>query len=233
MQHVSFSALKNWNQCPYYYKITYVDKIKKFAAVHEVCEKRIEDDSITNEPELFELAFLKELKSLPEEVRSTFKPKDISDMREQGKRLSTVAIPALREHFGEFELVSTEEDIYESIEGFEDYNFKGFIDLVIKTPDGKFHVSDPMTTYQLTYYKHYYSRKHGVDMKDIETHFGLLKRTAKKDQVEIFRVTSGPKKVDNAMKLLNRALYNIQSGKYIKNKLSCSKCEFKNTPECP
>ena len=90
MQHVSFSALKNWNQCPQYYKITYVDKIKKFVgnhytafgtAVHEVCEKRIEDDSITNEPELFELAFLKELKSLPEEVRSTFKPKDISDMR--------------------------------------------------------------------------------------------------------------------------------------------------------
>lgn len=257
MQHVSFSALKNWNQCPYYYKITYVDKIKKFVgnhytafgtALHEVCEKRIEDDSITNEPEMFELAFLKELQSLPEEVRSTFKPKDISDMREQGKRLSTVAIPALREHFGEFELVSTEEDIYESIEGFEGYNFKGFIDLVIKTPDGKFHVidwktcswgwnmqrkSDPMTTYQLTYYKHYYARKHGVDMKDIETHFGLLKRTAKKDQVEIFRVTSGPKKVDNAMKLLNKALYNIQSGKFIKNKLSCSKCEFKNTPECP
>jgi hypothetical protein len=97
---------------------------------------------------LFELAFLKELKSLPEEVRSTFKPKDISDMREQGKRLSTVAIPALREHFGEFELVSTEEDIYESIEGFEDYNFKGFIDLVIKTPDGKFHVDD-LPTYLL------------------------------------------------------------------------------------
>jgi len=90
-----------------------------------------------------------------------------------------------------------------------------------------------MTTYQLTYYKHYYSRKHSVPMEDIETHFGLLKRTAKKDQVEIFRVTSGPKKVDNAMKLLNRALYNIQSGKFIKNKLSCSKCEFKNTPECP
>ena len=71
MQHVSFSALKNWNQCPYYYKITYVDKIKKFVgnhytafgtAVHEVCEKRIEDDSITNEPELFELAFSKRAK---------------------------------------------------------------------------------------------------------------------------------------------------------------------------
>ena len=28
MSHISFSALKNWNQCPFYYKITYVDKIK-------------------------------------------------------------------------------------------------------------------------------------------------------------------------------------------------------------
>ena len=30
MSHISFSALKNWNQCPYYYKLTYIDKIRKF-----------------------------------------------------------------------------------------------------------------------------------------------------------------------------------------------------------
>ena len=169
-------------------------------------------------------------------------------MREQGKRLSLVAIPSLKTHFGEFEVVSTEEDLYESIEDFNDYNFKGFIDLVIKTPDDKFHIidwktcswgwnaqkkSDPMTTYQLTYYKHFYAKKHNISLKNIETHFGLLKRTSKKDLVEIFRVTSGNRKISNAMELLNKALYNIQSGKFIKNKLSCRLCEFKNTPECP
>jgi hypothetical protein len=47
-----------------------------------------------------------------------------------------------------------------------------------------------MITYQLTFYKYFYAQKHGIDQKNIETHFALLKRIAKKDQVEIFRVTS-------------------------------------------
>lgn len=257
MSHISFSALKNWNQCPYYYKITYVDKIKGFVgnhytafgtALHEVCEKNAEDDNLQGLEDIFEQAFLRELKELPEDVRKEIKLKDVQQMREQGKRLAVVAIPALKSHFGNFEVVSTEEDIYESIENFEDYNFKGFIDLVIKTDDGKIHIidwktcswgwnsqkkSDPMTTYQLTYYKHFYNQKHNIPLTDIETHFALLKRTAKKDLVEIFRVTSGKRKMNNAMELLEKALYNIQSGKFIKNKLACSRCEFKNTEHCP
>lgn len=257
MSHISFSALKNWNQCPYYYKITYVDKIKGFVgnhytafgtALHEVCEKNAEDNNLQGLEDIFEQAFLRELKELPEDVRKEIKLNDVQQMREQGKRLAVVAIPALKSHFGNFEVVSTEEDIYESIENFEDYNFKGFIDLVIKTDDGKVHIidwktcswgwnsqkkSDPMTTYQLTYYKHFYNQKHNIPLDDIETHFALLKRTAKKDLVEIFRVTSGKRKMNNAMELLEKALYNIQSGKFIKNKLACSKCEFKNTEHCP
>ena len=257
MSHISFSALKNWNQCPYYYKITYVDKIKGFVgnhytafgtALHEVCEKNAEDNNLQGLEDIFEQAFLRELKELPEDVRKEIKLKDVQQMREQGKRLAVIAIPALKSHFGNFEVVSTEEDIYESIENFEDYNFKGFIDLVIKTDDGKVHIidwktcswgwnsqkkSDPMTTYQLTYYKHFYNQKHNIPLDDIETHFALLKRTAKKDLVEIFRVTSGKRKMNNAMELLEKALYNIQSGKFIKNKLACSKCEFKNTEHCP
>ena len=257
MSHISFSALKNWNQCPYYYKITYVDKIKGFVgnhytafgtALHEVCEKNAEDDNLQGLEDIFEQAFLRELKELPEDVRKEIKLKDVQQMREQGKRLAVIAIPALKSHFGNFEVISTEEDIYESIENFEDYNFKGFIDLVIKTDDGKVHIidwktcswgwnsqkkSDPMTTYQLTYYKHFYNQKHNIPLDDIETHFALLKRTAKKDLVEIFRVTSGKRKMNNAMELLEKALYNIQSGKFIKNKLACNKCEFKNTEHCP
>ena len=256
--HISFSALKNWNQCPFYYKLTYVDRIKRFqgnhytafgTALHEVCEKTLLDAS-TDEESLFEEAFLRELQSLPEEPRKDLTPKIISDMREQGKRLSTVAIPALREYFTDFELVSTEEGLMEPIAEFVDaeYDFKGFIDLVVKTPDGKVHIidwktcswgwdmqrkTDPMTTYQLTLYKHFYAIKHGVDPKDIETHFALLKRTAKKNFVEIFRVTSGPKKTKNALNLLNKALYNINKGTFIKNRLACAKCEFNKTPECP
>ncbi len=49
-----------------------------------------------------------------------------------------------------------------------------------------------------------------MDPSNVETHFALLKRTAKKNRVEFFRVTSGPRKTDNALKLLNVALHNIK-----------------------
>ena len=76
------------------------------------------------------------------------------------------------------------------------------------------------------YYKNYFCKKHNIDPKNVETHFALLKRTAKKDRVEFFRVTSGPKKTENALNLLKKALYNITASRHIKNRLSCSKCEF-------
>ena len=95
--------------------------------------------------------------------------------------------------------------------------------------------NDRMTSYQLTLYKHFFAKKHNVDVSNIDTHFALLKRTAKTNNVEIFRVTSGPKKTQNAIKLLNQALYNINNKKYIKNRLSCTSgfgCEFYKTEHC-
>ena len=65
------------------------------------------------------------------------------------------------------------------------------------------------------------------------THFALLKRTAKKNKVEIFRVTSGPKKTQNALKLLNMAIYNITKERYIKKRTSCIGCVFHKTEHCP
>jgi uncharacterized ubiquitin-like protein YukD len=66
----------------------------------------------------------------------------------------------------------------------------------------------------------------------VETYFGLLKRTAKKDNVEIFRVTSGPKKTTNATKILTDACNLINKGITIKNRASCAKCPFNNTEHC-
>ena len=74
-----------------------------------------------------------------------------------------------------------------------------------------------------------------IDPKNVETHFALLKRTAKKNHVEFFRVTSGPIKTKNALKLLNKALYNIKNKRYIKNRLSCTTgygCKFFKTKHC-
>jgi ATP-dependent exoDNAse (exonuclease V) beta subunit len=156
---------------------------------------------------------------------------------------------ALKEYFGTgYEVLAAEMELYEPIHGRGDYKFKGYIDGVIATPDGKVHIFDwktcswgwharrkaePMTTYQLTLYKHFFAQKLDVDPKDIETHFALIKRTAKKNQVEFFRVSSGKRKTENALKLLDKALYNIENKRYIKNRLSCDRCQFRHTEHCP
>ena len=79
------------------------------------------------------------------------------------------------------------------------------------------------------------AKKHNIDPSNIETHFALLKRTAKSNNVEIFNVSSGAKKTENAFKLLDKAIYNIKKSRFIKNKLSCTSgygCEFYKTEYC-
>ena len=167
-------------------------------------------------------------------------------MRTQGKNIIKDVLPAVKQEFKNFEVVSVEEKLYEDIED-NDQKFKGFVDLVIKTPDDKYHIidwktcswgwnsrkkTDKILTYQLVLYKHYFAKKHNIDPKKIETHFALLKRTAKSDHAEIFRVSSGAVKNKNALKLLNKALYNIEKKNFIKNRLSCTYCEFYKTKHC-
>ena len=174
-------------------------------------------DKVEDPEDFFNLSFEKELEAIGQE-----EDKLVKDMREQALLITPQIMPQLTQNFGDYEVFSAEEQLYEEIKDSDTgYNFKGFIDLVIKTSDGKYHIidwktcswgwdakkrSDKYITYQLTLYKKYFCQKHNVDPKMVETHFALLKRTAKKDNVEIFRVTSGPRKIDNATKLLTTAL---------------------------
>jgi hypothetical protein len=169
----------------------------------------------------------------------------------QGKNIIPEIEDALNEYFEEYEVMAVEMPLMEDIDGHTDYKFKGFIDAIVATPDGKIHIfdwktcswgwdrkkrSDKIITYQLTLYKKYFCQKMNVNPKDVETHFALLKRTAKKNRVEFFRVTSGDKKTENALKLLNTALYNIKNKRYIKNRMSCTNgygCKFYRTEHCP
>lgn len=253
MPHVSFSELKNWAFCPFYHKITYIDKIKSFlgneytafgTAMHTVCENKLLKKG--SDPfEEFKAEFINEISKLPDEVELS--EKLIVNMGKQAKNIIPNIDPEFEKYFGKCEIISTEEQLMEPV-GETGYNFKGYIDAVVKTEDGKYHIidwkscswgwdarrrSDPMVTYQLTLYKIFFAQKHGLELKNIETHFALLKRTAKKDQVEIFRVTSGNKKMQNAKDLLDKAIYNIDNKNFIKDRRSCAKCEFYKTEHCP
>ena len=219
MPHISYSELKDWVFCAFYHKLTRIEKLKGFkgneytafgTAVHNVCEKKLLKENI-DFGVYFTDSFADCIDKLPPDV-------------------------------------TIDNKLVEPIKTEEGYRFKGYIDAVVVTPDKKVHIfdwktcswgwdakrrSDKMTTYQLTLYKHFFAQKMDIEPKEIETHFALLKRTAKKNKVEFFRVTSGPRKTENALKMLNKALHNIKKERYIKNRLSCRNCNFRHTEQCP
>ena len=250
-KHISYSELKTWAECPYKRKLMYVDRVKKFIgneftafgrALHFLCENLV-FDKVEDPEDFFNLSFEKELQDAGIEETDLVK-----EMRTQALEITPQIMPELTKIFGEYEVFSVEEQLYQPIKDSDTgYNFKGFIDLVIRTNDGKFHIIDWKTcswgwdakkradkyiTYQLTLYKKFWCEKYEVDPKLVETHFALLKRTAKKDNVEIFRVTSGPRKVENATKLLTKALIHISRKHHVKDRRSCQFCEFKKTEHC-
>jgi len=254
-QHISFSELRTWAECPFKHKLQYIDKIKGFTgniftafgtAIHSVCENIAKDKlDPTDYDEHFDLAFLCELKKLDDKPDNQM----ITQMRIQGKAISPSVFPQLKDHFGGYEVFSTEEQLYETIEELSyKWHLKGFIDLIIKTEDGKYHIldwkscswgwkaekrSEKLVTYQLTLYKKFFCKKHNIDPDLVETHFGLLKRTAKENKVEIFRVTSGKRKTSNATKLLTDGCRTIKAQNFVKNRNSCARCDFHKTKHCP
>ena len=253
MSHVSYSEIKVWNECPHKHKLQYVDKIDGFkgnlhtafgTAIHSVCEHGLLDENLDREKHFLD-EFAKELISLKEkdvEIDMTLH----EQMMGQYEPIVSSFRDELDNYFEDCEVISTEEKLYEDMEG-HDLKFKGFIDLVVKTRDGKYHIldwkttswgwnsrkkSDKIVNYQLTLYKYFWAQKHGIPLDMVETHFGLLKRTAKKNNTEIFRVTSGPTKVRNALTFLEKAVINIKRKLVIKNRLSCRGCAFYKTQHC-
>ena len=261
--YISFSQFRNWVHCPYYHKVVYIDKLYRFpgnehtsfgTAIHNTYEKSIVTEEKFDKALHFNKKYLELLKELSGKGVK-FNKKLVEDMREQGAELAPLAIPALKEYFGEYEIFSVEEEIYETIHEFpkKEFKFKGFIDLVLKTKDGKYHIidwktcswgwnsqkrSDPIINYQLVFYKHFFAKKYDIDPKKIEIYFALAKRTKpgprskNKERIEIFRTTSGAKKTDNALNYLIKALHNMVNGVSIKNRLSCNRCDIYKTKFC-
>jgi len=255
--YISFSGLKDWNFCPFYYKLTKIDGIDGFvgneftifgSAIHRVCEEVVQG-SKSSPSEMFSNFFRDEIKEWQgKHGENELDKKLLVEMWDQGKQLAPLILNGLKGTFGNnFKVISVEEELYEDIEKYN-LKYKGFVDLLIQTPDGKYHVidwkscswgwdmkkkSDTMLSYQLTFYKNFIAQKHNLNPEDIETYFALLKRTAKKDNVEIFKISCGERKIKNALNMLETAVYNVEKGFFVKNRLSCSKCKFCKSEHCP
>lgn len=256
MKHVSYSAIKTYTDCPWKFKLLYLDKVEVYpgnaltafgTAVHKVLEHKITKKKIKNFTtwdDHFDKCFMNSIKECYDRKSEKFKPEFVHELRHQGKELIPYVLPSLEEKFGKFEIIGSEFQLYEDIDFPEDqFKFKGFVDLIIKTEGGKYHIIDFKTTsfwdekqkndknilYQLIYYKYFLSRKLKVEDQDIDVHFILLKRTSKSEKkIEFLDVTSGKIRTHNALDLLNQLLANWKKNNFPKNRLSCEKCQFKD-----
>ena len=272
--HVSYSEVRNWKECAWRHKLTYIDGItidepSQYLSYGSAVHNGIENFLLTGKMDIGSV--LSEIKSEWEihgfdsedfiskqkEIRESkgWKPKEhiyISTWLEYA-RDSLEEIPEfLKETFGEYEVVSAEEQLYEHVPKVGAY-FKGFIDALIKTKDKKGKETywvidwktagdkgwfaskkrDILTWAQIALYKHFWRSKNNIDIKSVKCGFVLLKRGAKPGNIcELVKVSVGPKAEEKCTSMLRSMVLSMKRGIYLKNRNSCMFCEIKGTEHC-
>lgn len=276
--HISFSELSDWEICALYHKLKWLDKLQVWqdtvftifgTCLHASAERLVLEEFISRTEkkiwnykrqeteELFQKQFQESIKSWLTETNREPDEKEkklIIDMWTfQGPKILPNIIDSLKIMFGlDYEVIGTEKLLMETIEEGKTKKFKGLIDLVLRTHDGRYHIIDWKTcswgwdskqktsrqkTYQLTFYKHFLAQSMGIPQDQIDCYFALMKRTAKeKSNIEIFKVPVGKVKIKNALALLKKANANIEKKNFLKNLSGCDKhygrCPFEGTEHC-
>ena len=103
MKHISYSSLKDWDFCPWFHKLTKIDKVGGFEgnehtafgkAIHTICEGVVGRTLIEPTSEFLSL-FDDELNSLSFDKEQ----KIITDMKVQGLNIIPQIEPALQDYF--------------------------------------------------------------------------------------------------------------------------------------
>lgn len=252
-EHISFSEIRLWFNCPHKYKLKLVDKIVEFdkpsyhmdfgTAVHSGCENFLKTktmDKTITENELREFWKISSYKE------------DLEENIQKANFILDEVPKFLDDNFEEWKTIDAEELLMEQIAG-KDIKFKGFIDGVIeakgkrrakevwlldwKTTSWGWSLdkkTDDLNLAQLILYKVFWAQKHNVDLNDIRCGFILLKRDGKPgNRCELVKISAGPKAIEKATKKLDLMVKQAQKGLYLKNRESCKYCEFKETKYCP
>lgn len=263
---ISYSALSDWQYCPYYYKLCNIDKLKVFketvwtywgTLIHRHVQMVLEGKM---EAEAASKRFAKIWKSFcsiykDDEYEPGKKVSSLESMKDIGA-LSVLTIKdSFAEKFGNYKVLEIERYI-KAPSGYKwPQEFRGYVDIIIQLESGAVVIIDFKTCrssyffnkykdkykeYQLTLYKHFLCKEEPTwDTKTTETYFVTLERNPfSKKPIGFTKVTSGQKKIDNALTWLNTALYAINNEKWIKNRSSCLKygekypCEFYKSENC-
>lgn len=255
--HVSFSEVKLWKDCSYRHNLVHIKKIDVFqpspvldfgTAVHAACEHYL----LTRElkPEIA-IDHLK--KSWETHLgKPGFDEVALQNAINEATSILIEVPGFLDENFPEWSIVDAEHYLYEAVEGHP-HAFKGFIDGVIKSKGKRgedlYWIIDWKTSargwfreqrqdetkkYQLALYKNFWSKKNpNIPFKDVRCAFVILKKQAKLgEHCELFTVSLGEVPIQKSLKVVNNMLTSVKRGIAIKNRDSCTWCEFKGTPHC-
>jgi len=272
--HVSYSEVRNWKECPYRHKLLYIDKIgtdepspylSYGTAVHDGIESFLKTgemdipkvlDNIRSEWDIHGFDSKDWIDAqAAHRAAEGWKPKphDYIDSWLEWATTSLTDLPGfLKEEFGDYEVISAEEQLYEFFPGYDIF-FKGFIDALFKVQirgkeyyyvidwktagDKGWYASkrrDILTWAQIALYKSFWKNKNGLDIKQVKCGFVLLKRGGKPgSSCELVKVSVGPKAEENALSILRSMIKTVRRGIFLKNRDSCRFCEFKKTSNCP
>jgi len=263
---ISYSALTDYKDCPRYYKLKRIDKLKPFEGtvwthfgtlIHKYLQSVLANEIGGEEA-------AKKMKRTWLRYCRLYKKNIIKEHGTEAKNIIGIYIPARKsietvvdifeKKFGKFKVLSIEEKLYTPSSTKHPQTFVGYIDLVIKTADGKIIIIDFKTCssgfmfgkyqdkykdYQLSLYKNFYQIVHSIDPKSIETYFVTIERAIKsKKPLKMVRVTSGPKKLRNALEWLDNVLDGVNRRVFVKKKTNCYKygekypCFFCGTGHC-
>jgi len=255
--HISFSEVKLWKECSYRHHLVHIKKVDlskpspvlEFGtAVHAACEHYL----LTRELNV-EIAH----KHLEEawkkyEGNEEFTQSSLKKAKQESETILLEVPKFLDDTFPEWEVVDAEHQLYEAVDNHP-HAFKGFIDGVIKSKGKRGETlywildwktsqrgwfrekrSDDMVKAQLALYKNYWCQKNPqVSMKDVRCGFVILKKSAKPgDHCELFSVSLGEVPIKRSLKVVSNMLTSVKRGIALKNRDSCTWCEYKNSEHC-
>lgn len=254
--HVSFSELRDWQDCSYRHKLKYVDKhlmqqpsphMDFGTAVHAACEKYL--STRVMDPEISVLFMNEAWKK--NEAHAAYSLEALPKFIEEAKAILAEVPQWLENTFPNWEYIDAEHQLYEPLEKYP-HAFKGFIDGIIKVKGKRGEdvfwlldwkstswgwatqkKSDPNVQQQLIFYKNFWTKKTGTNPKNVRCGFVLLKRTAKPTlHCELIKVSVGDVTTDRSLKVLNNMVSAVRRGMSIKNRSSCQYCDYKDTELC-
>ena len=254
VNNISYSTLTDFHRCPWYFKVKNVDKISDFSTSVKtiygtLIHKNVQDillDKISPEDAY------KRFNRTWKKFCGLYK-KHITVDTEFAYKSSELIFTSIKTKFQEwwpnYKVLSVEYRLLQPASEKWEQNFKGFVDLNIQTEDGDIFILDLKTSdslysfkkyrdkikdYQLILYKLFYSMQESVDLDNIKLAFVILDTT--KDPVSLLKITSGAKRLDNALEWLGTNLSAINRQVFLRNRSNCQMygkpCKFYKSEYC-